>query len=703
MMTIPVKIDASAQAVPSMARVADLFIDDRPPGTVIGTEATSGALRLGCDVERQIAIDHRALRLQPLVTPGWGRQGIAYGPFRRTHGLVLAVSITNGHNTSQGTCIPEHIVKRIWRWAIGPNADPWHTRLAAWALGPRKKGTLRRFLWWMRSTSKTYKLPDLNENLAVGWFSSEAPLNPLADGCGVIVHAAEGENGELWVRVGPGCLSALRRIKNLQIYYIVALRERGAAYYAAAVDGAYGLAGFPMMRPIGIDPFNGDEILYAGIHQCVLGQIGFRVDTRVHGVQIEQISELMSRFGTAHVGDTMTGAGLVEDAKGWNQRWRAVHGALKRTAAGAMADVVDSLAVIDPGAPSGLVHALVEAGASLASVGFVWRFHNEENYWLLRTSSKGCTLVRVDQGVETLVAHDPERRLRPHVMHSVQILDACHQIGCYLDGERLFDAWFEDEFLEDATGVGVWFGTQGNVQLRDFEAHPREVPMPATISLSGPSSRLGEHVEFADDFAGSPGDLDRHKTMRGDATWEKTLGIGLIELDGMGAARVQASAENPNPGRTFYTLPWKSPDFADLEATITPPGSARGQSHNCRAGLVFWQDAENYLSFTAYLDDTYKGSSIALFTKRFGFEELYDAIWTMVWDQIEWGKPFRLRVSIDHGSFVVHIDNEPVMQRSLTDLYPDDPPLRITRVGLAVNWEWGNDTGSTFEGFTARR
>ncbi|RVI79084.1 oxidoreductase, partial [Sinorhizobium meliloti] len=65
--------------------------------------------------------------------------------------------------------------------------------------------------------------------------------------------------------------------------------------------------------------------------------------------------------------------------------------------------------------------------------------------------------------------------------------------------------------------------------------------------------------------------------------------------------------------------------------------------------------------------------------------------------------PFRLRIPFDGERFVVFVDDEPVMQRALTDLYPDDPPLQILRVGLAVNWEWGNDTGSSLQSFIARR
>ena len=74
----------------------------------------------------------------------------------------------------------------------------------------------------------------------------------------------------------------------------------------------------------------------------------------------------------------------------------------------------------------------------------------------------------------------------------------------------------------------------------------------------------------------------------------------------------------------------------------------------------------------------------------------------MLADRVVWGTPFDLRVTFDGLRFVILIDGEPVLQRSLTDLYPADPGMRIIRVGIAVNWEWGNDTGSTFKAFRAR-
>src|SRR4029079_5434244 len=150
-MTKPILLGRKRAHARRRAPLVDAFTDDRAAGRVLGTAATTGARRLGRDVERQIAIDHGALRLQPLITPGWQRQGIAYGPFRRTPGLNLAVAVTNGHNTSQGSRLPEDLVRRLWRWARGPEVDPLPQRmLRALGAGQRKR-VLRRFLWWLRS------------------------------------------------------------------------------------------------------------------------------------------------------------------------------------------------------------------------------------------------------------------------------------------------------------------------------------------------------------------------------------------------------------------------------------------------------------------------------------------------------------------------------------------------------------------------
>ncbi|MBZ9677680.1 oxidoreductase [Mesorhizobium sp. ES1-1] len=670
--------------------VVDDFGDDRARGTVIGTPATKGGIRHGCDVERQIAIDHGALRFQPLVRPGWGRQGIAYGPFQREAGLVLVVSLTNGHNTSQASPLPDDIARRFYRWLRGPGIDPWPSRLLALLRSPRKSLTARRFLWWALSTSRTYRGPNINENLAVGWFSSEAPINPLGDGCCFVVHAAEGENGELWARVGKRCLSAFRRLNNIHTYYVVALREQGAVYYAAADQASFGVAAFPMMRPIAVDPFNKDEKLFAGVHQAALGQIGFRVDTRVEAVHIGTIPRFATTFGSAHAADAFN-EGLPRRSAAIGGPWRS------------WPDGADDISIVDPGRPSGLIHALLQIDKASGAGGLVWRFGDIGNYWLLKLSALGCSLVTRRSGEDVAIASNTEHGLREGVTHSVQILDFGGRVTCFLDGFRLFEAHAGVVAAETATGAGTWKTAESEIRWRSFEAHPSEVPVPSMAPLREHPQLLGTCLSYADSFAGIAGELEQRTTDFGDGQWTRTLGAGVIDLDGRGGACVRASVDRPNPGRTFYSLPWDLPGFSDLEVSILPPGERRGQDQRSRAGLLFWQDRDNYVCVTTWLDDVYPGASISVFIKRLGFEELYDAVWTNVADKVIWGKPFRMRVAFDGNRFEIFIDDEPVMQRSLTDIYPNDPALQIMRVGLAVNWEWGDDTGSVFTSFKARR
>src|SRR5687768_4131946 len=97
----------------------DDFADNRRPGSVIGT-VVGGVTRGGVDREKAIGIDNGALRIQTLIKPGWGRAGLAYGPYARKNGLAFGVSMLNGHNTSQSGELPEGSVRgRLKRWALG--------------------------------------------------------------------------------------------------------------------------------------------------------------------------------------------------------------------------------------------------------------------------------------------------------------------------------------------------------------------------------------------------------------------------------------------------------------------------------------------------------------------------------------------------------------------------------------------------------
>ncbi|MCA9873786.1 MAG: hypothetical protein KC441_09025, partial [Anaerolineales bacterium] len=118
---------------------------------------------------------------------------------------------------------------------------------------------------------------------------------------------------------------------------------------------------------------------------------------------------------------------------------------------------------------------------------------------------------------------------------------------------------------------------------------------------------------------------------------------------------------------------------------------------------VFWQDADNLLLVSTWLDDFYDGTSISSFFLLKGFEELYDAVWTNVGRRISWGQPYHIRAACDGVKYLVYVNNEPVLVRALTDVYPQFDRLTINRVGIVANWEWGNDTGSVFTQFVGKK
>jgi hypothetical protein len=684
--------------------ITDSYSDNRASGKTIGTKSPSGILRKGIDAEKLVAIDNGALRFQPLITSGWGRQGIAYGPYTRSNGLALAVLLLNGHNTSQLETI-EWLNRRLKRWIIGSETESPLERIRGWLRSRQKKGTIRRLLWWTRISpiaTKLFPIPSLNENLAVGWFPSENPANPLAEGNGFIVHATGGENGELWARVGANCLSAFRGLQNLQVYYVVILREKGAAYYAASVPNARGLVAYPFLRPLAIDPFNEEATLFAGVHQCVLGQIGFRADTRVYGVQIESIPELATWYGTAHAADKLIGDRNLDGTEAEvGGCWQVSTGSYRLTPQGILPDGSDNLALLDPGKPSGLIHVLIETGDCLSECSLVWRFQDEHNYWRLLLKGDRCQLQVIENGNFSEVAVSNKWYLEPNRVTSLQILDDGEIFSIYLDGKLVFDRRFTNSRFKDATAVGLG-SVDSDLYFRFFEAHPRSVPLPDALDLGSPWFVEGKELVVRDNFAGSPRDLAGQTTSIGNKVWHRDIGKGKIEISGNNTARVKADARHPTPGRTAYTIDWNYPNLADVEVEIIPPGTERGKGDKGRGGIIFYQDKNNYIIINTWLDDSYEGESISSFFRIDGFEEIYDAVWANIGRTIAFGQPYILRVVFDGMNYTVWVNNQPVLYRALTDIYPDLSPLQINRVGIVANWEWGNDTGSAFKNFIAK-
>ncbi|HEY8339361.1 MAG TPA: hypothetical protein VIK95_05800, partial [Egibacteraceae bacterium] len=233
--------------------------------------------------------------------------------------------------------------------------------------------------------------------------------------------------------------------------------------------------------------------------------------------------------------------------------------------------------------------------------------------------------------------------------------------------------------------------------------HPRTLPVPAALDLGMPRPVAGRRLLVADDFAGDAGDLAGRETPTGGRRWRRVLGDAVMETTGHGEGRVRGSREAPAPGRTIYVVDWDDPDFADVAVTVVPPGDARGQGHQGRAGLALWQDPDNHLAINHFIDDTSIGVSISAFLRVHGHEAMLDndATWSNVAERIRFGVPFRLRLSSDGDAFTVWVDGEAVLHRRFSDYRATAHRLRITGVGLLTNWEWGDDTGSRFRDFRA--
>jgi len=237
--------------------------------------------------------------------------------------------------------------------------------------------------------------------------------------------------------------------------------------------------------------------------------------------------------------------------------------------------------------------------------------------------------------------------------------------------------------------------------LRSIEAHPRDIPIPGGFDLGKLDLLVGEKIVVEDHFDGQLADLAGRTTNVGARTWRKEIGEDSIQLTGGGAAKILATVDNPCLGRTAYTIEWPNPGFADVEVKITPPGIRKGTPENGRGGLIFWQDKGTYITLSLF-HGNYPAVSIAAFFHWEGFEELYDAVWTNIGKRVYWGVPYNFRVAFDGKRFCAFVNDEPVLYRALTDVYPDWDQIKINRVGIVANWEWGTDTGSVFQDFIGR-
>jgi hypothetical protein len=650
---------APANAVRLLAH--DDFRDRRRRGRVVGTASPSGVMRHGRDPGRSIAIDDDALRVVSLIRAGWGEATVSYGPYPVEPGLAFAALVLNGHNTAQHEPLGESLIARAKRWMKGNEDEPWPAHVLAWARHGRRAWTIRRFRHWVAIDLATRRntLQPLDENLSVGIVPDHTSRRPTTEGCSFVMHATGAENGELWACTPAGSRPVLRSVQNVPLYLMVVVRRDTVVFLAGSIADVRGLPALPAVRPLAVAPAVGLRSAYAAIQQAVSGQIGFAADTRVWDAAI------------ADVGEWLAGAALVDES-------------LAHLPAG-------SSRTWAPPVATGLLRVTAAEGTDFV---LDWHGDGRGSRMTCTVRDGAITVARVDDGDVTVLHGQVLDATGDGI--DVQVVDDGSEIGVFAQGQLVV----RTASAIEGGGTEICVGLERG-RFDAIEAYAREVALPAALAFEPPPAPRAAITVIDETFDGAPGDLDGRAVAAGGAVWARAAGTGRV-LVGDGEARVDASATSPLQGRTTYLLPWQHSGAVELEIEVTPPGQGRGDGERGRAGVVFWQDDDNAVIVSTWLDDHYDGTSMSSFFRLGGYEDLYDAVWTNLGRRISWGRRYRLRVVFDGMIYAAYVDDELVLYRRLTDVHPGQGPLRVNRVGLVANWEWGTDTGSVFHRFRAR-
>ncbi len=636
------------------------------------------------DAEGVVSIDHGELRIRPLAKPGFGRAGIRYADAPASPGTLVYGSILNGHNTSQSYRL-KNLARQIYRFTKGSGSMPHSRHALHWLLHQSREPFLRRVWCWTRSR---FVPPDpaVMQNLSFGTRKpGSARVEPDADFLGLVMFAASHDCGELH-SIGARRTRLLRGVQNVPFHIAILLREQDAIVFFGGVPGARSHGLGPGLMPIAVvdrPSWLGDRTSVE-MQQAVLGEIGFSVDTRVREVGVTTNTSaqrpidglpvgmivvrvlgempecsIFIRGGTLELRLTSTHAAWIAHENGGSRTLREEP---RRSGLHAGSRLV----IVDDGCL---------AGGSIDGVPVMGDFANDQ---IRVAESPDVGHFGADQAVRIEVGH-----------------------GSHDDNTG--NSLARGDFVIELFPRSMEFMTTATAAPERGEAHHTNDSGKAADALAPfampAKSRVVLHETFPD-AGGTPGTLDTLSNALG--TWQRTLGDGVIERIAGGGARVRAAVGSPCPNRTLYTLAWRDPSFAALRVETTPPGSKRGEGHDGRSGVVFEQDAKNAIIVNLWLNDGYEGASISTFFVVDGFDDIYSAVWTNVGDRVSWGRRFTLDVTIDGELIFITLDDEPVLWRRMSDVYPKRGPLRIHRVGLASNWEWGLDTGTIFHSFTAR-
>ncbi len=291
--------------------IRDHFSRVRAAGSVIGSADDDGPRRGGIDTDSVMAIDGGALRLGWMPTCGWGRQALTYAPHDTGAGVGFGVVLVHGHMNSRAddageTAGRDRLRRAAWR-VLDRTGTDWMSRVPPNPPGPRA-------------------IPPLEDNMAIGWFG---PDGPVGEGSGLLVRAGGADNGTLCVRV-EGRWVPMAAAVDLPLVVVVVRTPIGAVTAVGSIPPSDHLPAAPILRPVGFDPAAPGGQLRPGLHTSVLGERGFRVDSRVFETTVfdelgglfpvdgaEPTGLLAFRLGAGPIEVTGSGWGLERSDDGW--------------------------------------------------------------------------------------------------------------------------------------------------------------------------------------------------------------------------------------------------------------------------------------------------------------------------------------------------------------------------------------------------
>jgi hypothetical protein len=576
----------------------------------------------------------------------------------------------------EGKVLVDHLALRM-----RPLQAPGYGR-ASLAYGPYERSN-GRVLHFRVLVGDWQQEPD---SLALGVFAQPNPSNPLV-GSNALVFK---NNGPLCGTIAYGAQegmleSELQHFQTEMDAYVV-LREQGAVYMLGGLPGGP-MAASPKATPVGLDQSQTFKEVFA-----TLTSRGQGYDHRLRYAQLVDVPAWGNWYATAHAADSLTGRGTLGTASIGGE-WQ-LSGSLSRGPDGAFShDGSAASAILEPKAPSQLVAAKIITAEQPQTVQFYFR-RKGDSYWMVQLEENRVVLVKVQDGKAEEVEQTGGKRLEANHTHQVQVLDTGDSFRVFVDGAGVFYRRSNSLAAQTEIGFGLEDGPASGSSVQYLEAHPREVMLPQLLQLPPVFQTRGNKVVAGDDFAGPAGPLSGRKTPSGGLVWKQSLGKEPLVLGGNGLAEVRGAPSD----FVLYGLPWPDSKFADLEATLIPPGTAYDQGQTMFAGVYFKQDHNTMLLVRARInDDQTDNAEYEWLLMRRGQVEVNRRV--ALGERIKHGKPMLMRVSTNGEDIVGWLDGVPVQTFRWGDVYPGDPPLQIREVGI---WYDHPDNGGLLDRFVAR-